>query len=84
MYSEMVGNELRALRSRLNLSLRDAQKITGIFAQKLSDYENSKVKIKVYTLEKILIAYGTNLYIFFKSIYEYTHNNQNQKKEEGE
>ena len=73
MYSNLIGNELRAIRSRLNISLNKAQEMTGIYAQKLSEYENSKVNIKVYTLEKILNAYGLNLYIFFKNVYEYTH-----------
>lgn len=74
MYSQMVGNELRAIRSRLHLSLKEAEEKTGIYAQKLCDYENNKVNIKVFTLEKILKAYNTNLYIFFKNIHEYTHN----------
>ncbi len=73
MNSILIGNELRAVRSRLNLSLREAEKITGIRAQKLSVYENGKVNIKVCTLEKILNSYGSSLYIFFKDIYEYTH-----------
>ncbi len=78
MNSTLIGNELRAVRSRLNLSLREAEKITGIRAQKLSVYENGKVNIKVCTLEKILNSYGSSLYIFFKDIYEYTHRNFEQ------
>lgn len=73
MNSVLIGNELRALRSRMNLSLKDVEQKTGIYAQKLSIYENGKVNIRVCTLEKILDAYNSNLYIFFKDIYEYTH-----------
>lgn len=74
MYSNFIGNELRAIRSRNNLSLKDVEEKTGIYAQTLSEYENNKIKIKVCTLEKILKdAYNTDLYIFFKSIYENTH-----------
>lgn len=73
MYSKIIGNELRAIRGRLNISLKEAEKITGIYAQKLSEYENNKVSIKVSTLEKILNAYNVNLCIFFKTIYENTH-----------
>lgn len=73
MISILIDNELKATRSRLNISLREAEKITGIYAQKLSTYESGKVNIKVCTLEKILNAYDSNLYIFFKGIYEYAH-----------
>lgn len=73
MYSKMVGPELCANRNRLGLSLKDVEKMTGIYAQTLSDYENNKVNIKVTTLEKILLAYKIDLFIFFKSIYENTH-----------
>ena len=75
MYSEKIGNELRAIRSRHNLSLKDLEGLTGIYAQTLSEYENGKIKIKVSTLEKILLtAYKMDLFIFFRNIYENTHN----------
>ena len=45
MYSVLIGNELRATRSRLDISLREAEQLTGIHAQKLSIYMKSK-KIK--------------------------------------
>ena len=74
MYSNLIGNELRAIRSRNNLSLKEVEEKTGIYAQTLSEYENNKIKIKVSTLEKILkVAYNTDLYIFFKALYENTH-----------
>ena len=75
MNSVLIGNELRALRSRMNLSLREVEQKTGIYAQKLSIYENGKVNIRVCTLEKILKVYNSNLYIFFKTLYEYSHKN---------
>lgn len=81
MDSEKVGSELRAIRNRLGLSLKDVENSSGIYAQTLSDYENNKVNIKVCTLEKILNVYNTNLFIFFKTLYEYTHNNSDLIKE---
>lgn len=74
-YSALIGNELRAIRNRHNMSLKELQDKTGIYAQTLSEYENNKVKIKVCVLEKILInGYGLDLFYFFKTIYENTHN----------
>lgn len=84
MYSKMVGSELCAIRNRLGLSLKNVEKITGIYAQTLSDYENNKVNIKVTTLEKILLAYKLDLFIFFKSIYENTHINKGQETKHNE
>lgn len=78
MYSNLIGNELRAIRNRCNYTLKDVEKITGIHAQTLSEYENSKVRITVSTLEKIVKSYGLDLYIFFKTIYEYTHKNKEE------
>lgn len=73
MYSKYVGNELKAIRNRNNLSLKQLEEKTGICAQNLSEYENNKVQIKISTLEKILSVYNMNLFIFFKQINEYTH-----------
>ncbi len=73
-YSALIGNELRAIRNRHNMSLKELQDKTGIYAQTLSEYENNKVKIKVCILEKILtFGYGIDLFYFFKAIYENTH-----------
>ena len=73
-YSALIGNELRAIRNRHNMSLKELQDKTGIYAQTLSEYENNKVKIKVCILEKILTyGYGIDLFYFFKAIYENTH-----------
>ena len=74
MYSQKIGNELRAIRGRHNFSLKDVEEKTGIYAQILSAYENDKINIKVCTLEKILTcAYNMDLLIFFRTIYENTH-----------
>lgn len=75
MYSQLVGNELRSLRGRYNMTLEDLSNKAQISKQKLSDYENNKVKMSVYVLEKIVNSYNIELPIFFKSIYEYTHIN---------
>lgn len=73
-YSTLIGDELRAIRNRYNMSLKELQEKTGIYAQTLSEYENSKVKIKVCILEKILMSgYNIDLLYFFKTIYENTH-----------
>ena len=54
MYSNLIGNELRAIRSRNNLSLKEVEEKTGIYAQTLSEYENNKIKIKVIYANKQL------------------------------
>lgn len=73
-YSTLIGDELRAIRNRYNMSLKELQEKTGIYAQTLSEYENNKVKIKVCILEKILMSgYNIDLLYFFKTIYENTH-----------
>jgi transcriptional regulator with XRE-family HTH domain len=74
MYAELIGDELRSIRNRYKYSLKNIEEITGIHAQTLCEYENGKVKITVFTLERILKAYNMDLYIFFKIIYENTHN----------
>lgn len=84
MYTNLIGNELRVLRNRYNYSLKNMEEITGIHAQTLSEYENNKVKITVFTLERILKAYNIDLFIFFKNIYEYTHNSKQYLKEQEE
>lgn len=79
-YSVLIGNELRAIRNRHNMSLKELQDKTGIYAQTLSEYENNKVKIKVCILEKILTyGYGIDLFYFFKAIYENTHISESNK-----
>ncbi len=79
-YSTLIGDELRAIRNRHNMSLKELQQKTGIYAQTLSEYENNKVKIKVCILEKILISgYGLDLLYFFKTIYENTHNSESNE-----
>lgn len=76
MYANLIGDELRSIRNRYKYSLKILENMTGIHAQTLCEYENGKVKITVFTLERILKAYNMDLFIFFKNIYEYTHNSK--------
>ena len=82
MYSTQVGNELKAIRNRNNLTLENVEKQLGIKKNTLSIYENNSEKIQMGTLEKLLNFYNEDIYIFFKNVSEYIHKTNNKEKEE--
>lgn len=82
MYSTQVGNELKAIRNRNNLTLENVEEQLGIKKNTLSIYENNSEKIQMGTLEKLLNFYNEDIYIFFKNVSEYIHKTNNKEKEE--
>lgn len=52
-----LGEALRKAREFQELSLRDAEVLTGIKRSNLSSYENGKRSLSLRTVERILAAY---------------------------
>lgn len=61
-----IADELRALRSRKNLSLVELSDILGISKDTISRYENATTPINIDTLEKFLTYYNIDFDIFLK------------------
>lgn len=60
-----VGAQLRNLRQRSDISLRQLSKMADVSVSYLSAIEKDTVSPTLATLRKVLIALGTNFYEFF-------------------
>lgn len=76
-----IADELRALRSRKNLSLVELSDILGISKDTISRYENATTPINIDTLEKFLTYYNIDFDIFFKNACANKHNENNNLEE---
>ena len=72
--SNLVADELRAIRSRLDLTIEEVASKTNINKDTISRYENKKTSPNLDILEKLLNFYNVDFDIFFNSIYANTHN----------
>ena len=66
-----VGRELRVIRMRKGLTLKQASKITGVHYNTLSEYENYPEKMKLGKLFELLEKYEVDEAIFFENLCEY-------------
>lgn len=66
-----VGRELRVIRMRKGLTLKQASKITGVHYNTLSEYENYPEKMKLGKLFELLEKYEVDETIFFENLCEY-------------
>lgn len=73
--SVLVSNELRAIRSRLDLTIEEVANKTKINKDTISRYENNKSALNLDIIEKLLKFYNVDFNIFFTTIYANTHNN---------
>lgn len=71
---KLVGEELKSLRVKKNLSLEQVSQELSIHFNTLSKYEKDASDMQLGTLEKILNLYQIDELIFFKIIREYNHN----------
>lgn len=73
--NEIIAEELRSERARLNLSLIDLSKKTGISKDTISKYENSQGIMQLDILEKLINFYGYDFFNFFSKINDRLQNN---------
>ena len=66
-----IGRELRVIRVKKGLTLKEASKITGVHYNTLSEYENYPERIKLGKLFDLLKSYQIDEDIFFNNICEY-------------
>ena len=64
--SEYVSTELRQLRAEKNLKLKEVAEYVDIDSSTISRYEQSKTKITLEELEKLLKYYDVSLKEFFE------------------
>ncbi len=76
----LVAEELKNIRIKNNLDLKEVAKDNNISAKNLQKYEDNQKIITLETLEKLLNYYKADSYIFFKKICEYTHINKSINK----
>ena len=69
----LIGEELKSLRVKRNLSLEQVSQELSIHFNTLSKYEKDASDLKLGMLEKILNFYQVDELIFFKIIREYNH-----------
>jgi len=67
---EIVGKELKLIRTDKDLSLEEASNLITIKQQTLSQYENAKTNMSLDKLDEILTSYKVNKFLFFKKICE--------------
>ncbi len=70
---KIIGSELKALRNRKNKTIEEVSNDLDIHFNTLSKYEKDASDIKLETFRKILVYYGVDELIFFKTIREYNH-----------
>lgn len=73
--NQKAASKLRGLRAEKNLSIEEAAKITGINKDTISRYENSNVSMQLWILNELVLAYGSNLEIFFRDVNDKMQNN---------
>lgn len=71
-----VGEELKALRNKKDLSLEQASKDLNVHSNTLSKYEKDASDMQLSTLQNVLRYYGVDELIFFKVIREYNHSKE--------
>lgn len=64
--SEYVSTELRKLRAEKNVKLKEVAEYVDIDSSTISRYEQSKTKITLEELEKLLKYYDVTLKEFFE------------------
>ena len=72
----LIGEELKSLRVKKNLSLEQVSHELSIHFTTLSKYEKDASDMKLGMLEKILNFYQVDELIFFKIIREFNHTNK--------
>ena len=72
----LIGEELKSLRVKRNLSLKQVSQKLSIHFNTLSKYEKDASDMNLGLLEKILDLYQIDELIFFKMIREYNHTNK--------
>lgn len=70
---KLIGEELKSLRSKKDLSIDTVSNALGIHFNTLSKYEKDASDMQLGMLEKILNYYKIDELIFFKVIREYNH-----------
>ena len=60
-----IGNQIKILRNRSGLSIRRLAQLAGVAPGVISSLERGKNSPSIATLQKILVALGTNLAGFF-------------------
>ncbi len=61
----IISDELRVERVTRGYSLKEAQKLTGVEASIIHNYERNKRKMYINTIIKILNGYNIQIDIFF-------------------
>ncbi len=62
----VIGNNIRALRIKSNLSLNDVAKTLNVTYQQLQKYENGSNRICASKLHDIALFFGVDINEFFK------------------
>lgn len=70
---EAIGQELKIIRIRKNLSLEEVAKSLNLNAETIRRYENNSAGLSVERLESILNLYNVNMSIFFNAVCENMH-----------
>lgn len=63
---QVVGENLKRIREKLNLTLGDSEKLTDIGFAQISRIENGKRNFNIATLEKMAAGYGLEVIVKFK------------------
>lgn len=71
--SNLVADELRALRARLDLKIEEVARDTKLDKGTIVRYENYQTSPNLDNLEKLLNYYGVSFDIFFNTIYANKH-----------
>lgn len=70
---KLVAEELKSIRTRKGLSIKQVSEDIGIHFNSLSKYEKNADDMQLNILEKLLAYYNIDELIFFKVIREYNH-----------
>lgn len=70
---KLVADELKSIRTRKGLSIKQVSEDIGIHFNSLSKYEKNADDMQLNILEKLLAYYNIDELIFFKVIREYNH-----------
>ena len=77
---KLVGNELKSLRTKNNLSLEQVSQALSLHFNSLSKYEKDASDMQLGTFKQLLNYYGIDEIIFFKVIREYNHDIKGNKQ----
>lgn len=70
---EMIADELRSIRAKLNLSIENVAEQSNVNKDTISRYENNSVSMNIDIIEKLLNTYNIDFAIFFTNIYANKH-----------